>query len=735
MKHAIFAACLLVAASGCDRRATTTSRSELFPDAGAQAVGDAASDAAAVGAEFEQKPFSELVRAGRLADADKLVAALSPEERAKPPLRFLQAYLALALGRADEALTSSESLDKDLPLLVDRITVLRAEAFWRAGRAEEAGDLFARLGPSYALRAAEAYARAGNAERVRKSAANGLDPKTKKRAGEASARRLRLRFEDDRQALEDARWLATVGAAEAGAEEGMHFLREKKATLSPSELEARGKAFAEAGMIAEARSVATEIERGGKAEHRTLACFVRATALFHSRAHYKEAERAFSNCEKIAIQPEEKAESAFLAARALLRANDDDGSIVLFERVLDRYPKWAKASEARSLIARTHFLQGRFSKAHELYEQFAVAMKGSEAAEDFAHYRPFAALYGGNKAKAKTLFEERMSHRDSNEARFSALFSAVAAEQTGDLTTAKSRLRNLYEKSPWSAPGLYARARLVKLGEAVELHYEAGLPSVAPVNVVLPDGVTLLHALGLDSEAEAYLEPREAVVMQAAHGRETEALCSAYGLLGRARRPYRMTSRMPQHYLDHKPTGSARWVWSCMFPEPYAAVVDAEAKAHGVPAELIYAVMRTESGYDPEAASPVGARGLMQLMPATAKRLLAASAHVPPIVDQKGAVFTEPAKNIELGARHLAEIHAAEGSWPLAVMGYNGSPEAVARWRKRLPELPLDAFAATIPILETRKYVVKVIEAWARYQVLRAPDSIPALDLELPAAR
>lgn len=717
---AVLGLCAVVV--GCDRSAIQSTRGNFFTDA-APAPLDAAADAAALGAEFEQKPFSELVRAGRLQEADTLIAALPAEERRKPVLRFLQAKLALALGRAEDALKASEGLEQDLPILQGGVAVLRAEAFWRAGRADEAGDLFARLGPTFALRAAEAYARAGNAEGVRKTTVDGGDPKLRKRADEATARRLRLRFEDERQAMADARWLATTGAAEAGAEEGMRYLREKKLVLSQGELEIRAKAFAEAGKIAEARDVATEIEHGGKPEHRTLACFVRATALFHSRARYKEAEHGFSTCEKLASLPEEKAESAFLAARSLLRANEDDAAIVLFERMLDRYPKAAKAAEARALIARSHFLQAHFAKAHESYEQFAPTMKGSDAAEEFAHYRPFAALYAGSKSKARALFEERMSHKDANEARFSALFSAVAAEQLGDLTTTKSRLRNLYEKAPWSAPGLYAQARLAKLGEAVALHYEADLPAVVPVAVNLPEGALLLHAVGLDDDAESYLEPREAIVAQGAHGRETEALCAAYGSLGRARRPYRMASRTPQHFLDHKPVGNARWVWDCLYPSPYAAAVDTQAEKTGVPAELIYAVMRTESGYDPEARSPVGAVGLMQLMPDTANRI------------EKGADYPTPAKNIELGARHLAEIHQAEDSWPLAIMGYNGSPEAVARWRKRLPDFPLDVFAATIPLLETRGYVTKVLEAWARYQVLRAPDAAPALGLELTPAR
>ena len=721
MKAILPAVALAAGLGACSPRASH--QPDLSIDAGPPA--DAATDAAApLAAEFENTPFADLVRTGRLEAADKVLAALPAAEREKPPLKLLRAKLALDLGRAEESIRLLEGLDTELPLLLDRITLLRGEAFWRAGRAEEAGDTFVRLGPTYAVRAAEAYARAGKGEGVRKALAGfALDPKQKK-SSEANVRRLRLRFEDEHQALEDARWLATVGAAETGAEEGMRYLREKnKATLSDLELQARGKAFAEAGKIAEAREVASAVERGGKPEHRTLGCFMRATALFHARASYKEAERAFATCEKTAVQPEEKAEAAFLAARSLLRANSDDDAIVLFERMLERYPKAAKASEARALIARTHFLQARFAKAHETYEAFASSVKGSEAAEDFAHYRPFAALYGGNKQKARTLFEERMSHRDGNEARYAALFSAVAAQELGDLTTAKSRLRNLAEKSPWTAPGMYARHRLAKLGEPTPPKLEPDLPPVPPLTPTLPEGVALLHALGLDDEAEASLAPREGLLTATAHGRETEALCSAYETLGRARRPYRLSSRMPQHFLDHKPVGTARWVWKCMYPSPYPHDVEAQAKGHGVPAELVYAVMRTESGYDPEALSPVGAVGLMQLMPDTANRI------------QKGAKFAEPPTNIEIGTRHLEEIHQATGSWPLAVMGYNGSPEAVVRWRKRLPDLPLDVFAATIPLLETRGYVTKVIESWARYQALRTPDSPPDLDLEMPSTQ
>ena len=685
-----------------------------------------AGDAGDMAAQYIDVPFADLVRRGQWEPAARAVAALDKDMQERPEMRFVRAKIQLELGKAEDALTLLDGLDTALPGLIDRITLLRAESAWRAGRAEEAGGLFARLGPRYAVRAAEAYARAGNAEGVRKATAIEVG-EGNKRAREAKLRGLRLRFEDEANAQGDARWLATFGAAEEGGEEGMRYLREKKITLNEHELEARGKALAEAGKVNEVREVASAVEQGGKPAHHTLACFMRASALYHSRASYKEAHQAFSLCEKVARDVDEKAESAFLASRALLRADLDDDAIVSFERMLERYPKSSKANEARALIARTHLLHARYDKAHELYESWAPQMKGND---EFAHYRPLAALLAGRAGarrateKARSLFEERTSHKDATEARFATLFSAVAAEQGGDATIAKSRLRNLYEKSPWSLAGQFAKQRLDKLGEApAPMQYEADIAASPPLEVALPEGSAVLHAQGLDDDAAAFLEPRESMVAAAAHGRETEALCSVYATLGRAQRTYRMSGRLPRQYLDHKPIGGARWVWECMYPTPYSWAMAEAVKRYPVPEGLAYAVMRTESGYDPEARSPVGAVGLMQLMPQTAERL------------EKGARFAEPSKNIELGVLHLHEDHAAEDNWPLAVMGYNGSPEAVARWRKRLPELPLDLFIALTPLTETRGYVVKVLEAWARYQVLADPSREPALDLELPTAR
>ena len=106
-----------------------------------------------------------------------------------------------------------------------------------------------------------------------------------------------------------------------------------------------------------------------------------------------------------------------------------------------------------------------------------------------------------------------------------------------------------------------------------------------------------------------------------------------------------------------------------------AEVVIAEAERNRMDPALVLAVMHTESGYYNFARSPVGALGLMQLMPATGEML----------VREAGLTWTgpemlfEPELNIRLGTRYLAMLHARYGSWKRALAAYNWGPAAIDR--------------------------------------------------------
>ena len=108
----------------------------------------------------------------------------------------------------------------------------------------------------------------------------------------------------------------------------------------------------------------------------------------------------------------------------------------------------------------------------------------------------------------------------------------------------------------------------------------------------------------------------------------------------------------------------------------------------GLPAALIDAVIRTESGYRPNAVSRAGARGLMQLMPATAREVGVRDAF-------------DPADNIMGGALYLRKMYDRFGSLRAAVAAYNAGPGAVAKHDGRVP-----------PYRETRRYVRAVLKRY-----------------------
>ncbi len=135
-------------------------------------------------------------------------------------------------------------------------------------------------------------------------------------------------------------------------------------------------------------------------------------------------------------------------------------------------------------------------------------------------------------------------------------------------------------------------------------------------------------------------------------------------------------------------------------------------------AALILALIRKESSFDPQAESRVGARGLMQLMPATAKRT-ARTIGQPYDIDR---LTEDPDYNLDLGIAYLSQmLDRYEGSQVLALAAYNGGPGNVDRWLvrngdPRRGQIDIIDWIESIPFGETRNYVQRVLEAVPLYR-------------------
>ena len=149
------------------------------------------------------------------------------------------------------------------------------------------------------------------------------------------------------------------------------------------------------------------------------------------------------------------------------------------------------------------------------------------------------------------------------------------------------------------------------------------------------------------------------------------------------------------------------------FPLPLKRTFSQMAQERTMNTSLLYAISRQESALYPLAQSPVGARGLMQLMPATARET-ASKLGVPYRNEQQ---LFDPAMNIRLGSAYLKRLlDVYDGNRILAAAAYNAGPGRVKRWREQSTNKPMDVWVESIPYRETRNYVQNVLSFDLIYQ-------------------
>ncbi len=130
-----------------------------------------------------------------------------------------------------------------------------------------------------------------------------------------------------------------------------------------------------------------------------------------------------------------------------------------------------------------------------------------------------------------------------------------------------------------------------------------------------------------------------------------------------------------------------------LFPRSLANIVQSTGFRYGIDPHLVWGVIKVESNFNSRAVSRQGARGLMQLMPATARMHNVRNVH-------------DPTENVDAGVRYLRFLlDRFDGNLRLALAAYNAGPGTVERYNNRIPPYP-----------ETRKYVRRVLKYYQHYR-------------------
>jgi soluble lytic murein transglycosylase len=156
-------------------------------------------------------------------------------------------------------------------------------------------------------------------------------------------------------------------------------------------------------------------------------------------------------------------------------------------------------------------------------------------------------------------------------------------------------------------------------------------------------------------------------------------------------------------------------VYRLIFPLLYGERIAADSRAASLDPALVAAVIRQESNFTANATSPVGARGLMQIMPGIG-RDMARSRNLGP---WDPALLDQPDINLSLGVAHLATFLQQEhGVLVRGLAAYNAGPSRVTLWSARRGTGDPEVFVERIPFAETRDYVRAIMRGRDLYAAL-----------------
>lgn len=387
---------------------------------------------------------------------------------------------------------------------------------------------------------------------------------------------------------------------------------------------------------------------------------------------------------------------------------------------LEAYERWLaedpNSQDARFGVAWSHFYLGNDELADALFAE----LPGSNA----AYGRALLANRRGEITRAVELLGEsgepahlwlasslleardryrealpvylRLARGDSVYADDSAYRALVLAERLGDAEAAETA-RGLLPPDSFFA---------LRLGS------EPGRPTANDLERPELPVIELAKALARLNDLDA--ATGELLFALRGAGNEAEAVTLAETL--QAFGEYRQSRLAAQRYLDAG-SGQLR-TWRAAYPRAFGEVVETAAAAHGVEPELVWAVMRQESAFYPDAVSVSDARGLMQVIPSTWNWLAELQREAP-------ADMFDPSDNIRYGTFYLRWLlDYLDGDFELAVSSYNRGQGYIRRlFEGEVVAGDKDEFYREIDALETREYLQRVVENYHRYQLLYGPEA------------
>jgi soluble lytic murein transglycosylase len=401
-----------------------------------------------------------------------------------------------------------------------------------------------------------------------------------------------------------------------------------------------------------------------------------------------------------------------LLARDRARRGADADALRIAGQVAKKFAGSLEAEESALFSARLLTDAGKHKLARAKLAPLAARRTGPNSS--LARWTLAWLSWQDHLGDAGERFAELAANASSDEERAQGLYWQA---RSGEKEAAEPLYRRVAELDALGWYGLLARERL---GDASA--QPAPFPPSRPPPEPPPPALavaTELASLGFLAEASA-----EADWFVQRHPGDAGALAlPIYRLAGRPDRSVLLAIAL----VGDRGPRAPRALLDAAYPEAFPAQVARAAERTRLDPYLLLAVMRRESLFKPDVRSAAGAVGLLQLLPATARRAAAVLGR-PSLRDEE---LVDPGTAIDLGSWYFAELVGRFGDPAIALAAYNAGPRAAGPWAARGAGQELDEWVENVPYRETRRYIKVVVGAWSAYRIL-AGGSAPRLSATVP---
>ncbi len=485
-----------------------------------------------------------------------------------------------------------------------------------------------------------------------------------------------------------------------------------------------------------------------------------------SRFRYLDAAKYLKSMQNGKLSDKEKIETRYMLALALRKSREYDKAKKEFQKVIMLDPAGGKSAQSEYQIAVIDWNLNRD-------EECSVRLKKLIAGDiDFRLKQRALVVLGkiedsrGNFQVARRYYNDAYSffagrHFKEN---LSWMLGWMEYRSKNYEQAAKLFTPGLFSTDQWKSKALYWRIRSLKskgddkkamkdreslLTKFSHTYYGARLAPTDKITKIsekkmMPDkphGANLNSGVKLSRKARLYYDRIKLLMFSGLSGKAAPEIDKLKKLVGKGEGELLWLSSL---YLSAGAPAKAiklQWkiiqsirdknnydhpAWRVYYPAAHWRHIKAESKKQGLDPLLALSVIRQESSFDQDAHSPANARGLMQLIPSTGKRVfdqLGLARRIGRSFDE--SLLYDPEINITLGVAHLADLMKKyNGSVHLTAAAYNAGETAVDLWTTRYRLEPEDEFIEMIPYGETKEYVKKVLRNRVMYSKIYSEQAL-----------